>query len=255
MNQKLVQKRDQHMDRHIDQQKDQQTKETIMKEAILMTSAARATDVPASGLLEIALVGRSNVGKSSFINMLAMRHALARTSNTPGKTRLINFYCLDPKEMDPFVLIDLPGYGYASVSQSMRRDFLKMIESTLLKRPSVKLVFLLVDARHAPSQEDLNVEAYLRAYAIPYRIIATKQDKLKRQEINKHLSIIRTAFKLPDISSELGPHLVSAKTRYGREHVFELIRLASSTFARGGRGSSFEEQKDADDDQKERPKG
>lgn len=225
-------------------------KETIIKEATFLTSAVRANDVPESGLLEIALVGRSNVGKSSFINMLAMRHALARTSNTPGKTRLINFYRLVPKAMDPFVLIDLPGYGYASVSQTMRRDFLKMIESTLLKRPAVKLVFLLVDARHAPSQDDIEVEAYLRAYAIPYRIIATKQDKLKKREIEQNVRMIRAAFQLPDVPSELGPHLISAKTRYGREHVFELIRLASATFDRSGSASPIEQQENADGDQK-----
>lgn len=233
----------------------QTAEETIIKEATFLTSAVRANDVPESGLFEIALIGRSNVGKSSFINMLAMRHALARTSNTPGKTRLINFYRLVPKTLDPFVLIDLPGYGYASVSQGMRRDFLKMIESTLLKRSTVKLVFLLVDARHAPSQEDRDVEAYLRAYAIPYRIIATKQDKLKKREIEQNVRLIREAFKLPDGPSELGPHLVSAKTRYGRERIFELIRLASAPFGRSGSSASVEQQENTDGDQKKWPEG
>jgi len=139
---------------------------------------------------EIAVVGRSNVGKSSFINMLCNRHNLARTSSTPGKTRLINVFKIDN---GMFFLIDLPGYGYQAKSKSETKTWAPMIEKYLTGSKNLKLVVLLVDIRHAPSEQDLQMSKYLYFNQIPYITVATKSDKIAKSKQKQYLKVIDSA--------------------------------------------------------------
>ena len=139
-------------------------------------SAVSPAQYPAGDLPEIALSGRSNVGKSSFINKLIQRKSLARTSSKPGKTQTLNFYHIN----ELFYFVDVPGYGYAKVSKKEREKWGKMIEEYITTRQSLRLVLILVDFRHEPSQEDVQMREFLEYYNIPYRIVMTKCDKIAR---------------------------------------------------------------------------
>lgn len=141
------------------------------------------------GLSEIAFLGRSNVGKSSLINALLNRKSLARTSNTPGRTQSINFFRIN----DAFYFVDLPGYGYAKVSKTMRQDWGKMAEEYLLKRSELRLFIQLVDSRHSPSRLDLELGEWLTYHAKPTIVVATKSDKLSANQLVKNLKEIRSA--------------------------------------------------------------
>ena len=156
-------------------------------------SAVSSAQYPAGDLPEIALSGRSNVGKSSFINKLIQRKSLARTSSKPGKTQTLNFYHIN----ELFYFVDVPGYGYAKVSKKEREKWGKMIEEYITTRQSLRLVLILVDFRHEPSQEDVQMREFLEYYNIPYRIVMTKCDKIPRGKWNKHVSVIRKAFGKP----------------------------------------------------------
>ena len=147
-------------------------------------SAVSPAQYPAGDLPEIALSGRSNVGKSSFINKLIQRKSLARTSSKPGKTQTLNFYHIN----ELFYFVDVPGYGYAKVSKKEREKWGKMIEEYITTRQSL---------RHEPSQEDVQMREFLEYYNIPYRIVMTKCDKIPRGKWNKHVSVIRKAFGKP----------------------------------------------------------
>lgn len=150
-------------------------------------------ELPSDQLPEIAIVGRSNVGKSSLINRLANRKNLAKSSSTPGKTRTINYYCFNRS----WYLVDLPGYGYAKVSQTEKARWGKMIENFLAKRQPLRGVILLVDIRHAPSQEDRMMKDWLEHHQIPYMVVATKADKLSRSAQQKNLTMLRKELQLP----------------------------------------------------------
>ena len=140
----------------------------------LTISAVRRSQYPTDNHSEYLLVGKSNVGKSSFINTLINRKNYARTSATPGKTQTINFYHVN----DKFYLVDAPGYGFANLSKSKRRKFGLMMEDYLQNRPNLKQVFMLIDFRHKPSNDDLMMYNYLKHYKIPVTIVATKTDKV-----------------------------------------------------------------------------
>ena len=140
----------------------------------LSISAVRRSQYPTDNKPEYLLVGRSNVGKSSFINTLINRKNFARTSSTPGKTQTINFYLVN----DNFYLVDAPGYGYATLSKERQKKFGLMMEDYLENRKNLKLVFMLVDFRHKPSQDDIAMYNYLKYYKIPVTIVATKTDKV-----------------------------------------------------------------------------
>ncbi len=142
---------------------------------------------PQTQLPEIAMLGRSNVGKSSLINAMANRKNLAHTSGTPGKTRLINFYKIDNK----FVLVDLPGYGYAKVSKQERERWRTMIDLYLHQRPHLCGLIQLVDMRHAPSELDLQMYRWVKQRGLPFIVVATKSDKVKRSQKAKHKKDIR----------------------------------------------------------------
>lgn len=155
--------------------------------ASLLLSAANKSHYPEDDIPEIALAGRSNVGKSSFINTLLGRKNLARTSGKPGKTQLLNFFNID----DKIRFVDVPGYGYAKVSKVERARWGKMIEEYLTSRDNLRAVVSLVDLRHEPSTEDVQMYEFLKYYEIPVIVVATKADKIPRGKWNKHESMIK----------------------------------------------------------------
>ena len=179
-------------------------------------SAVGPKQYPTDQKVEIALSGRSNVGKSSFINRLIQRKSLARTSSKPGKTQTLNFYHIN----DLFYFVDVPGYGYAKVSKKEREKWGKMIEEYITTRENLELVLILVDFRHEPSTEDVQMREFLEYYEIPYRIVMTKCDKIPRGKWNKHVSQIRKAFGKPPEELFL---TFSSETGEGVEKAWEWI--------------------------------
>ena len=161
----------------------------------LIISAVQEAQYPDTGLSEVALSGRSNVGKSSFINSMIGRKNMARTSQQPGKTQTLNFFNID----DQLIFVDVPGYGYAKVSKSQREKFGKMIEEYLTKRESLKLVIQLVDLRHNPTEDDVLMYNYLKHFDMPTLVICTKEDKIAKGKIQKHIKNIKEKLDLdPD---------------------------------------------------------
>lgn len=155
--------------------------------ADILLSAANKSHYPQDDIPEVALAGRSNVGKSSFINTMLNRKNLARTSGKPGKTQLLNFFNID----DKLRFVDVPGYGYARVSKKEREKWGKMIEEYLTSRENLKAVISLVDLRHEPSADDVQMYEFLKYYEIPVILVATKADKIPRGKWNKHESMIK----------------------------------------------------------------
>jgi GTP-binding protein len=171
---------------------------------------------PPAIMPEIAFVGRSNVGKSSLINTLVGRKNLAKTSNTPGRTQLINFFTINEK----ISFVDLPGYGFAKVPQSVKKDWGDMIEAYLRERQSLCLVILILDIRRDPSEDDLSLRDWLTRYRIPYLYILTKSDKLSN---NQAIARKRAIEKNLQVSSEKKPILFSAKTQKGKEDIWKFL--------------------------------
>jgi len=187
-----------------------------IKKATFLRLATRPEDFLPGHYPEIALAGRSNVGKSSLLNTLAGQRNLARTSNTPGKTRAVHYYLFN----DAFCMVDLPGYGYARVSRSEQQKWGPLIESFLIDRPSLKLLLHVVDIRHAPSEEDKQMSAWLNHLGIPALVVATKMDKIPRgKREGQKILIARTLEKDP--SAIL---LFSAKTREGRDKLLKILQ-------------------------------
>lgn len=185
-------------------------------EVELITSAVRISQYPDDNKNEFLLVGRSNVGKSSFINSLINRKNYARTSSKPGKTQTLNFYLVNKE----FYLVDVPGYGYASVSNKKQEKFGMMIEEYLKTRPNLKHVFLLIDYRHKPTENDLLMYNFLKYYNLPVTIVATKYDKVKRSLKVKQDKLINDSL---DIA--LGDELVnySTVTKVGKDKIYSII--------------------------------
>ena len=163
-----------------------------IKTAEIVMSAVAPKQYPEGEMPEIALVGRSNVGKSSAINIILGRKKLARTSQNPGKTRTINFYLIN----EEFHLVDLPGYGYAKVSKTSRAEWGKMMETYLSTRENLREVVLLVDIRHEPSNNDVLMYEWLRHFGYGTIVMATKKDKISKSKLQKHVNIIRTKLKM-----------------------------------------------------------
>ena len=182
----------------------------------LLMTAVKPEQYPDESLPEIALVGRSNVGKSSLINCLANRKNIARTSSTPGKTATINFYEIAGK----YRIVDLPGYGYAKVSKQEKEKWGDMIEGYLSNRQSLVQVIQLVDARHNPTADDKMMFDWIKSYNYEPLVVATKIDKLKKSQIEGNLTAIYEDLELTE-DSVLIPF--SSETRQGRDQVLELI--------------------------------
>lgn len=187
--------------------------------AEFVKSAFYEKDYPESTLPEIAFVGRSNVGKSSMINSLLGRKGLVKVSGKPGKTRTLNFFNIDNEIM----LVDLPGYGFAAVSKSERASWGKSIETYLTKRENLKACVLILDVRHKPSGEDLNMLEWLGETETNTLIVLTKTDKLSNNQMAKHLRVISEEV---DIDKE---HffLYSSVTGYGKDKVWEALRTTA----------------------------
>ncbi|WP_125709950.1 ribosome biogenesis GTP-binding protein YihA/YsxC [Companilactobacillus zhongbaensis] len=179
-------------------------------------SAVSSKQYPDEGYPEIALLGRSNVGKSSLINALINRKSFARTSSTPGKTQTLNFYNIE----DLLYLVDVPGYGFAKVSKKQREEFGVMIEEYLTTRKPLKGVIILVDGRHAPSDDDISMYQFVSYYHLPTLIVATKMDKVKKNQWNKTTSQVNKAMNINQ-TDQL--QLFSAETKAGKEQVWDWI--------------------------------
>ena len=175
----------------------------------LAISAVRQSQYPEDNRPEFLLCGRSNVGKSSFINTIIERKDLARVSSNPGKTQTLNFYHVN----ESFYLVDVPGYGYATVSEEIRQKFGKMIEEYLENRENLERVFLLIDFRIKPTQDDLLMYNFLNYHNLPVTIIATKVDKVSKNDREKQINIIKEELNIKD-----GDNLVlfSSKTKLGK---------------------------------------
>lgn len=187
----------------------------VIKHVALDIVCGITSTLPENEVPEIAFAGKSNVGKSSLINALMNRKSLARTSASPGKTQTINFYNVNHE----LYLVDLPGYGYAKVSQSVKEQWGKLIEKYLHQSKQLKAVFLLIDIRHKPSENDKNMYDWIVYNGYEPIIIATKADKLKRSQIPKQLKVLREGLKLPK-GAEIIPF--SAETKQGRDEIWAL---------------------------------
>ena len=193
----------------------------IIKNAELETVCGITSRLPENELPEFAFAGKSNVGKSSLINVLMQRKSLARTSATPGKTQTINFYRVN----DSFYLVDLPGYGFTKVSESVKAKWGQMVERYLKKRSQLKAVFLLVDMRHKPTEDDRMMYDWVVHNGFRPIVVATKQDKLKKNEIPKARKLIRETLQMEQ-DDILIPF--SSETRLGRDEICALLTGAAS---------------------------
>ena len=164
----------------------------LIKQAEFIKSSVDSNSLPPEDRLEFMFCGRSNVGKSSFINMLCNNYKLARTSSNPGKTQTLNFFLINKE----FYFVDVPDYGYARVSKSIKETFGKMIEEYVTTRKALKMVFLLVDFRHKPTEDDCLMYEFLKYHKLPVTIIATKSDKIKNNERKKCKEAIINTLKL-----------------------------------------------------------
>ncbi|EJP6473670.1 MULTISPECIES: ribosome biogenesis GTP-binding protein YihA/YsxC [unclassified Clostridium] len=187
-----------------------------IKKAEFVISAVKRAQYPEDGRPEIAFVGRSNVGKSTLINTLTNRRKLVKVSSTPGKTRLINFFLIN----DNMYFVDLPGYGYAKVSKKEKENWGYIMEQYLVERNQLKKIVLLVDSRHKPTGDDINMYNWIKHYNYEVLVVGTKLDKLKRNDINKNKKIIRDALKMDKDDKIL---LISSLSKEGKEEVLEEI--------------------------------
>lgn len=185
-----------------------------IKQSEFIISAVKPQQYPTDNRCEIAFVGRSNVGKSSLINSLTNRRKLAKVSGTPGKTRLINFFLINSS----FYLVDLPGYGYAKVSKTEKASWGKIIETYLVKRPQLKKVVLLVDCRHKPTGDDIMMYEWIKHYGYDIAIVATKSDKLTKNELVKSEKLIRETLKL---EKEKRIFYFSSLSKKGKEELLD----------------------------------
>lgn len=188
----------------------------IVNNVSLDAVAVKPAQYPDDNKPEIAFAGKSNVGKSSLINSMVYRKAIARTSQNPGKTRTINFYNVE----DKLYFVDLPGYGYARAPKTEIAKWGKMIENYLLKRVQLKAIILLIDIRHEPGENDKMMYDWLKHYGYKIIIAATKSDKLKRSQLQKHISMLRKSLGL-EKEDILIPF--SSETKDGRDELWEVI--------------------------------
>lgn len=193
----------------------------VIKSVCLETVCGITSKLPENTRPEVAFAGKSNVGKSSLINALMQRKALARTSAQPGKTQTINFYNIN----NAMYLVDLPGYGYAKASQSEKEKWGQMIENYLHQSKQLRAVFLLIDIRHAPSANDKQMYDWIVYQGYDPIIIATKLDKINRSQVEKQVKLIRT-----ELGVKPGTQILpfSAQTKQGREEIWELMETLVS---------------------------
>ena len=195
-----------------------------VKSVNLETVCGITSKLPENDNMEIAFAGKSNVGKSSLINTMMNRKSYARTSQQPGKTQTINFYNIN----DAMYFVDLPGYGYAKVTLETKKKWGKMIENYLLKSEKLRIIFLLIDIRHEPSQNDVDMYEWILHYGFNPIIVATKSDKLKRSQLQKHISVIRKKLNCIE-GTPIIPF--SSLNKSGRDEVWEYIEASLEAYA------------------------
>ncbi|MDR1757481.1 MAG: ribosome biogenesis GTP-binding protein YihA/YsxC [Bacteroidales bacterium] len=196
-----------------------------MKKVEFIQSVDHWKKCPSQSLPEYAFIGRSNVGKSSLINMLAKRKGLAKTSSKPGKTQTINHFLVDGQ----WYLVDLPGYGYATISKTMREMWVRMIEEYLINRENLQLVFVLIDSRLEPQSKDLEFINNLGEMGVPYAIIFTKSDKLGKEKVATHVDLFR--HRLLETWEELPEFFISsARTTAGRDEILNYIETINAQY-------------------------
>lgn len=188
----------------------------IIRSVDLVMSAGFMSQCPPDSMPEIALVGRSNVGKSTLINTMLQRKRLARTSASPGKTQTLNFYRINER----FHLVDLPGYGYAALGKGKQEQISQLLQDYLIKRPQLRLVVQLVDSRHEPSQLDKEMTAFLQHFNRPFMVVGTKRDKLTRSQWQRAASVLRKELIL-----DVPPLLFCAGEEASREALWEQLVL------------------------------
>ena len=199
----------------------------IIKSAEFQCSNTRTDKLPPPELPEYAFIGRSNVGKSSLINMLVQKKGLAKTSQTPGKTQLINHFLIN----DNWQLVDLPGYGYAKTSRSNRGEWQKFISYYLRNRENLQCVFVLVDSRLDPQKIDIEFCSWLGENGLPFQIIFTKSDKQSKVKTDQSVAKFRKS--LLEISEEVPTHYVtSSETQQGRDEILSFISDLNKSFTR-----------------------
>ena len=188
----------------------------VIKNVSLETVCGITSKLPDNKLPEVAFAGKSNVGKSSLINVLMNRKSLARTSAQPGKTQTINFYNIN----DAIYFVDLPGYGYAKANESVKAKWGKMVENYLHKSKKLQKVFLLIDIRHAPSENDRMMYEWILKNGYQPIIIATKLDKINRSQLQKQMKLIRTSLQVKE-----GTLIIpfSAQTKQGRDEIYAIL--------------------------------
>ncbi len=198
----------------------------VIKYADFIGSYAKETQCPRDNKPEYAFIGRSNVGKSSLVNMLCGRKDMARTSRTPGKTQLLNYFMINGE----WYLVDLPGYGYAKISKKKRKEWERMIRDYLTHRATLQSAFVLVDSNIPPQQIDIDFMNQLGEMQIPFAIVYTKSDRLKPQELESNLQVIRAA--ILEHWEELPPEFISsANTGLGREEILAYIEQVNAHYA------------------------
>ncbi|EXX89360.1 GTP-binding protein [Paenibacillus darwinianus] len=189
--------------------------------AEFVISAVRPEQLPEDALPEIALAGRSNVGKSSLINKMIQRKALARTSSQPGKTQQLNYYRIN----EQLYFVDFPGYGYAKVSKVQREKWGQIIEAYIRDRKQLKLLLLIIDIRHPPTKDDCLMYEWLKHHGIPVCIVATKSDKIPRGKWDKHVKMVKETLQAESTDPVV---LFSSETGNGREDLWDVIRRVSA---------------------------
>lgn len=190
----------------------------IIKSATFITSSLDVTSCPASDQPEFAIIGRSNVGKSSLINLLVGRKALARVSGSPGHTQMINFFSIN----DRWTLVDLPGYGYAEAAKKIRRTFEPMIAGYMTQRPNLSRVFVLIDSRHTPQAIDVEFVEWLAGAAVPFSLVFTKADKVTPTKVRTNIGLFQERMSawcatMPEV------FITSASTGSGRAELLAFI--------------------------------
>lgn len=202
------------------EKKEEKAPAIVVKNATFITSAARADQFITPDKPMIAVCGKSNVGKSSFINMLANRKKLAKTSSEPGRTRLVNYF-----DFGEFILADLPGYGFARVSKGEKEKWAKTLDQFFKNKENIAHVFMLVDSRHDPTADDAQMIEFLHYHTIPFTVTLTKADKLSRMKLKEHIKAIAADLYL-GANNLLA---TSSETGYGKNDVLAKIRSVIDT--------------------------
>ncbi len=195
--------------------KEQTPPSLVIKNATFITSAARAEQFIKPNKPMIAVCGKSNVGKSSFINMLANHRKLAKTSSEPGRTRLVNYF-----DFGEFILADLPGYGFARVSKGEKEKWAKTLDAFFKNKEDIAHVFMLADSRHDPTADDVQMMQFLHYYTLPFTVVLTKADKLSRMKLKEHIRAIAADLYL-GVENLIA---TSAETGYGKVDVLDKIK-------------------------------